>query len=96
MKRTYTVEFKTKVVLELLREEQTLGQLASKYEVHATQLSRWRKTVIESLPEVLSDNRKRDVVAKEHEDEKRELYAQIGELTSKLNWLKKKSGIEPK
>jgi putative transposase len=96
MKKTYTAEFKAKVVLELLREEQTISQLASKYEIHASQLSRWRKAVIEGLPELLSDNRKRDVMLKEHEEETRELYAQIGELTSKLSWLKKKSGIEPK
>ncbi len=96
MKKTYTAEFKARVVLELLREEQTVGQIASKYEIHATQLSRWRKAVLEGLPELLSDNRKRDIQIKEHEEEVRELYAQIGELTSKLNWLKKKSGIEPK
>ena len=96
MKKTYTGEFKARVVLELLREEQTVGQIASKYEIHATQLSRWRKAALEGLPEILSDNRKRDIQVKEHEEEVRELYAQIGELTSKLNWLKKKSGIEPK
>jgi len=96
MKKTYTADFKAKVVLELLREELTIGQLSSKYEVHPTQLNRWRKAVIDGLPELLSDNRKRDTVLKEHEEEVKELYAQIGELTSKLNWLKKKSGIDPK
>ena len=96
MKKTYTTDFKAKIVLELLREEQTISQLASKYEVHATQLSRWRKAVVDGLPELLSDNRKRDSLIKEHKEEVRDLYAQIGELTSKLNWLKKKSGIEPK
>ncbi len=96
MKKTYTAEFKARVVLELLREEQTVGQIASKYEIHATQLSRWRKSVLEGIPELLSDKRKREIQIKEHEEEVRELYAQIGELTSKLNWLKKKSGIEPK
>jgi putative transposase len=89
MKKTYTTEFKAKVVLEMLREEQTVSQLASKYEVHASQLSRWRKAVIEGLPELLSDNRKRDVMIKEHKEKVQELYAQIGELTSKLSWLKK-------
>ncbi len=96
MKKTYTPEFKAKVVLELLREEQTIGQISSKYEVHATQLSRWRKAVVEGIPELLNDNRKRDNQVRAHEEEVRELYAQIGELTSKLSWLKKKSGIEPK
>ena len=96
MKKTYTTEYKTKVVLEILREEMTIGQIASKHEIHPTQLHRWKKTVVEGLPELLSDNRKRDNLIKEHEDEVKELYAQIGELTSKMNWLKKKSGIDVK
>jgi len=96
MKKTYTPEFKAKAVLELLQGELTIGQISSKYEVHQTQLSKWRKAVIEGMPDLLSDNRKGDTLIKEHEEEVRELYAQIGELSSKLNWLKKKSGIEPK
>jgi putative transposase len=96
MKKTYSPEFKAKVILELLREELTIGQLSSKYEVHQTQLNRWRKAVVEGLPELLADNRKRDTLVKEHEEEVRDLYAQIGELSSKLSWLKKKSGIDVK
>ena len=96
MKKTYTAEFKARVVLELLREELTVSQISSKYEVHPTQLSKWRKAVIEGMPELLSDNRKRDNLIKEHEEVVKELYAQIGELSSKLDWLKKKSGIELK
>jgi putative transposase len=96
MKKTYSPDFKAKVALELLREEMTISQISSKYEVHPTQINRWRKAVIDGLPELLSDNRKRDAVLKEHEEVVKELYAQIGELTSKLSWLKKKSGIEPK
>jgi putative transposase len=96
MKKTYTPEFKTKVVLELLREELTIGQLSSKYEIHQTQLHRWRKIAVEGLPELLADTRRKYTLIKEHEEEVKELYAQIGELSSKLNWLKKKSGIDVK
>ena len=94
MKKNYTPEFKAKVVLELFREELTLGQLSSGYGIHPNQVSKWRKTVTEGLPELLADKRKKDKQASEHEELTKELYAQIGELTAKLNWLKKKSGIE--
>ena len=80
-------------MLELLREELTVSQIASKYEVHQTQLNQWKKAVKEGIPELLGDKRKRDTLVKEHEETVRELYAQIGELSAKLNWLKKKSGI---
>jgi putative transposase len=94
MRKNYTSDFRSKVVLELLREELTIGQLASKYEIHRTQLNRWKKAVLEGIPELLSDGRKRDKLVKEHEEVVRDLYAQIGELSTKLSWLKKKSGID--
>ena len=94
MRKNYTSDFKTKVVLELLQEELTIGQISSKHEVHRSQLNQWKKAVLEGIPELLSDGRKRDNLAKEHEETVRDLYAQIGELTTKLNWLKKKSGID--
>jgi len=94
MKKNYSNDFKMKVVLELLREEQTIGQISSKYEVHRTQLNQWKKVVLEGIPELLSDGRKRDKVVKEQEELINNLYAQIGELTTKLGWLKKKSGLD--
>ena len=82
------------VVMELLREDLTVGQISSKYEIHRNQVNQWRKTVLEGIPELLVDRRKRDNLVKEHEEITRDLYAQIGELTTKLAWLKKKSGID--
>ena len=94
MKKNYTPEFKTKIVLELFREELTLTQLAAGYGIHPNQVSRWRETAMEGLPELLADRRKKDKLASEHEELTKDLYAQIGELTTKLAWLKKKSGID--
>ena len=94
MRKKYSIDYKTKIVLELLREEMTVNQISSKYEVHRTQINQWRKQVIDGIPELLSDGRKRDNLIKEHEEVVNSLYAQIGELTTKLNWLKKKSGID--
>ena len=94
MKKSYTSDYKTKLTLEVLREEETINEIASKYGVHPNQLSRWKKAVIDCIPEVLEDRRKKDVKAAEAQELIQELYAQIGELSSKLNWLKKKSGID--
>jgi transposase-like protein len=94
MRKNYTAEYKAKVVLELLREEVTIGQQASKYGIHPNQVVKWRNTVLEGLPELLCDKRKKDKSASEQEELTKELYAQIGELSTKLAWLKKKSGID--
>ena len=42
-RKTYSVEFKTKVVLELLVGDQTVAQIASKYEITAKSLTDWKK-----------------------------------------------------
>jgi len=39
-------------VLEFLREEKTIAQMAFEYGVHPTQLHRWKKQVLERLPEL--------------------------------------------
>ncbi len=44
--KSYTAEFKTKVVLELLEGEMTLNQISSKYEVTPKSLKEWHKTFL--------------------------------------------------
>lgn len=50
MKKTYTADFKSKVLLEILKEEKTLTQLSSEYEVSVAQLSRWKTMALSNLP----------------------------------------------
>ncbi len=94
MRKHYTAEFKAQVVREVLREEKTIGQVASEYGVHPSQVIQWRDRVLAGMPELLS--RKGDgqgaVTAAVHEKQVHELYAEIGELTTELAWLKKKAG----
>lgn len=95
MRKTYTGKFKAKVVLEILREEKTISEIASHYEVHPNQLSKWKKQAVNGLANVLEDGRKKSDKEKEALEKKtQELYTEIGKLTTQLNWLKKKSGIE--
>ena len=96
MKKHYTAEQKAKIVLEILKEERTIAQIASEQSIHPNQLYKWKAMAIEKLSEVFEDERKNEQAQKaEHEREVRELYAEIGKLSTQLNWLKKKSGIEP-
>ena len=93
MRKRYTAEFKAQVVLELLKEEKTMAELASDHGVHATMLHRWRKVAVEALPEVFREGAKEAARQREHEDQIDQLYREIGRLTTQLEWLKKKSGI---
>ena len=42
MRKTYSPEFKAKVVRAVLREDKTLSQVAAEYEIHPNQVSQWR------------------------------------------------------
>ncbi len=81
-------EVKSKVVLEALREVQTLSQIGSRYKVSPTQISQWKKLAVGSLHEAFSGKGNRDT--QEKEELVRDLYEQIGRLKVENDWLKKR------
>jgi putative transposase len=91
MKKRYTAAMKAKIVTELLKEEKTLAQLSSEFEVSSKQLSRWKNQVLTEMPR-LFENSAAQSQAK-YETKINELYTEIGRLTTQVNWLKKKSGL---
>lgn len=88
MRKKHTAAFKAKVALKAVRGDRSLRELASRYEVHSNQIGRWRKTLLEGLPEIFSDKRRRK--DESIEDEKSRLYEEIGRLKVEVDWLKKK------
>ncbi|HEX6555600.1 MAG TPA: transposase [Ktedonobacteraceae bacterium] len=92
-RKQYTADFKAKVVKEMLREEKTVGQLASEYEVHSNMLYRWRDQALAGLPGLFNDQSAQELAEKEAEwqKEREALYAEIGRLTTQVTWLEKKS-----
>ena len=92
-RRQHGADFKARVVLEALKGEKTINELASLYQVHPTQITAWKKRALAGLPDVLSDRRDKD--RKADEELKARLYQQIGQLQVELDWLKKKLGVEP-
>lgn len=92
-RKQYTADFKAKVVKEMLKEEKTVGQLASEYEVHSNMLYRWRDQALAGLPSLFSDQNAQELAEKEAEwqQEREALYAEIGRLTTQVTWLEKKS-----
>jgi len=89
-RKTFKPEEKAKIVLELLRGEKTVSEIASLYEVHPTQLNRWKAEAIENLPTLFTRGASEtEKLRKQYEAEKEELTKQIGQLTIEVNWLKK-------
>lgn len=81
-------------MLELLREEKPLTQVASEYGVHPNQLRRWKQTALEQLPSLFSRDSAVEQQLAEQVALQEQLYAEIGRLTTQVSWLKKKSGVE--
>ena len=90
MRKQYTAAFKARIVQELLKEEKTLAQIASEYEVHPTQLKNWRAVALEGLPSLFEKQASTVALQAAHEQQLTDLYAEIGKLTTQVTWFKKK------
>lgn len=91
MKRTrrkFTSAFKLKVVLEALKEQSTLSELAHKYEVHPNVISRWKADFLENAESVFDSDTKKPGEPQREDD----LYKEIGRMKIENDWLKKKLG----
>jgi len=78
-------------VQEILCEEKSISQLSSEYGVQVTQLRKWKRTALEGLPSLfMLDKLGKSDELKKLESEQEQLFAEIGRLTTQLNWLKKK------
>lgn len=86
-RRKFSSDFKAKVVLEALKERETLENLAKKYELQPTQISTWKQQAVGNFSKVfgVSNNK-----TSKDEVDIQSLYAQIGELKVHNDFLKKK------
>jgi putative transposase len=92
--KRYDTAFKVKVVLEVLKEEMTINEIASKYEVIPANIRNWKQEFLENA-DLVFDKEKAVAQYKEKLREKDrqmdELYRQLGKTNTQLEWCKKKS-----
>jgi transposase len=87
-RRVFGAAFKAKVALAAARGDRTTAELASKFGVHASQVTAWKKQLLDGAAEMFADGRRRKEEASPGEEE---LYEQIGRLKMEVEWLKKKA-----
>ena len=88
MRKSYPSSFKSKVVLRTLKEDLTMAELSSKFEIHRCLIQRWKSEAIDGFPQLFSD--KFSNKHTKNEELISELYKQIGQLKVENDWLKKK------
>lgn len=88
-RRKFNAEFKSKVVLESLRESQTSADLARKYNLHPQQITNWKKEFISNASSLFEKGKKTDPLS-EAELEKQQLLQIIGTLKVENDFLKKR------
>jgi transposase len=92
-RRKFSPAFKAKVALEAVKNQQTLAELANKFEVNPVMISKWKAEFLENL----SATFEREESAGQQDLDTEKLYAAIGQLKVENEFLKKsckKLGIE--
>ena len=88
-RKSYPAAFKAQVAMAALKEDRTVNQLASKFDLHPTLIHGWKKQLLAGAESIFSDGAK--TAAVDAEAVQAELYEQIGRLKMELEWLKKKA-----
>jgi len=87
-RRTISAALKAKVALAAAKGDRTTAELASKFGVHASQVTAWKKLLLTGVPDLFADGRSRK---EDSSPDEQELYEQIGRLKMEVEWLKKKA-----
>jgi transposase len=84
-RRKHSASFKAKVALEAIRGEATIGEIASRYEIHPNLVTKWKKALQDEAASIFSEDHAR----RKQQDKNlvAQLYQQIGQLKVENDFL---------
>jgi transposase-like protein len=89
-RKKYSPEYKAKVALAAIKNDETVSELAARFGVHPTMIHNWKRSLLDSAAEVFDKGQKSK---KNRETEFNELYKQIGKLKVENDFLSKKLNL---
>ena len=90
MKKKHSAAFKAKVALEALKGEETVVELASRFQAHPGQIRVWKRALMEGATEVFGNG---NAKGKANDALIAQLYQQIGQLTVERDFLQRRFGV---
>ena len=89
-RRKHSPAFKAKVALEAVKGQETVAQVAARYEVHPGQIQAWKKALTEGAAGVFGNGKEQK--ARDAAALVARLYQEIGQLKVERDFLAKRSG----
>ena len=91
IRKKHSPGFKAKVALAALQGDHTIAELASRFEVHPSQIHAWKKVLVQGAPQLFENGSGRQ--EKDQEALTAQLYQQIGQLKVERDFLSRRSGL---
>ena len=89
-RRNYSPQFKAKVALAALKNDELIAELAARFEIHPTMINNWKRALIGSAADIFDKGHKS---RKQNEAQVDNLFRQIGQLKVENDFLSKKLSL---
>ena len=89
IRKKHSPQFKAKVALAAIQNNETIAQIASRFGVHPTMVSTWKRQMVEGAADIFDKNH---ISREQTQTQSDELYRQIGKLKVENDFLSRKLG----